>query len=142
MKKFITILAAFAVALLMSSCKQDALSFEYNFNITGNANGDVCVQFPGGQLDLWGETKLSFDYGSPMDSLLMVMPIIPEHLDKDVNPARILDVAQRECEQAFRVGTVDGSYYLHILGSVKEKTTGIEMKIDKVLTNQDLDYAL
>ena len=146
MKKFLKILSAIAfVALvafvtttLFSCTREDSLSFEYNFNISGHAVGDVDVTFPGGQLTLEGETGLSFTYGeSPMrDPFFSQITLEELYASDNQKSIQIANAVSSNYEEAFSATTASGTYFLHIVGSVREKTTGIEVKIDKVLTNE------
>lgn len=146
MKKFLKILSAiafvalvaFVTATLLSCTREDAFSFEYNFNISGHAVGDVDVAFPGGKLALEGETGLAFTYGKePMRSQLFTETTLEELYNSDQQTLnRMADVVSSNYEEAFAVTTASGTYYFHVVGSVREQLTGIEVKIDKVLTNE------
>lgn len=135
-----------ALTLLVgvSACTDDAFSFEYSFNIDGHATGDVDVTFPGGDLTLKGDAELGFDYASvPVTkaSLSSFQPATVDELQASgkKNYRRVADVFLNEYDAAFTASAAEGTYYLHITGSVKEKLTGVEVKIDKVLTNETTD---
>lgn len=147
MKKFLKILSAiafvalvaFVTATLFSGCtSENAFSFEYNFNISGHAVGDVDVTFPGGKLALEGETGLAFTYGKePMRSQLFTETTLEELYNSDQRTLnRMADVVSSNYDEAFTATTASGTYYFHIVGSVREQLTGVEVKIDKILTNE------
>lgn len=129
----------------VSACTDDAFSFEYSFNIDGHATGDVDVTFPGGDLTLKGNAELGFDYASApatKASLSQFRSVTVDELqasDKQ-NYRHVADVFLTDYDAAFTASAAEGTYYLHITGSVREKLTGVEMKIDKVLTNETTDY--
>lgn len=136
-----------ALTLLVgvSACTDDAFSFEYSFNIDGHATGDVDVTFPGGDLTLKGNAELGFDYASVPATKASLSSFQPATVDElqasgKKNYRRVADVFLNEYDAAFTASAAEGTYYLHITGSVKEKLTGVEVKIDKVLTNETTDY--
>lgn len=133
-----------ALTLLVgvSACTDDAFSFEYSFNIDGHATGDVDVTFPGGDLTLKGDAELGFDYASVPATKASLSSFQPATVDElqasgKKNYRRVADVFLNEYDAAFTASAAEGTYYLHITGSVKEKLTGVEVKIDKVLTNEE-----
>ena len=135
-----------ALTLLVgvSACTDDAFSFEYSFNIDGHATGDVDVTFPGGDLTLKGDAELGFDYASVPATKASLSSFQPATVDElqasgKKNYRRVADVFLNEYDAAFTASAAEGTYYLHITGSVKEKLTGVEVKIDKVLTNETTD---
>lgn len=135
-----------ALTLLVgvSACTDDAFSFEYSFNIDGHATGDVDVTFPGGDLTLKGDAELGFDYASVPATKASLSSFQPATVDElqasgKKNYRRVADVFLNEYDAAFTASAAEGTYYLHITGSVKEKLTGVEVKIDKVLTNEPVD---
>lgn len=135
-----------ALTLLVgvSACTDDAFSFEYSFNIDGHATGDVDVTFPGGDLTLKGDAELGFDYASVPATKTSLSGFQPATVDElqassKKNYRRVADVFLNEYDAAFTASAAEGTYYLHITGSVKEKLTGVEVKIDKVLTNEPVD---
>ena len=136
-----------ALTLLVgvSACTDDAFSFEYSFNIDGHATGDVDVTFPGGDLTLKGDAELGFDYASVPATKASLSSFQPATVDElqasgKKNLNHVADVFLNEYDAAFTASAAEGTYYLHITGSVKEKLTGVEVKIDKVLTNETTDY--
>ena len=143
MKKFFCLLAAFALLMGTTACKDETISFEYNFNITGTATGNVDVTFPGGGLVMKGDSYISLDYASaPAAKAKMGDHYVFRSLDSlrnsgDRQLIRIADQVQSDYNDAFTATSADGTYYLHITGFVKEKLTGIEVKIDKTLTNEE-----
>lgn len=133
-----------ALTLLVGvpACTDDAFSFEYSFNIDGHATGDVDVTFPGGDLTLKGNAELGFDYASVPATKASLSSFQPATVDElqasgKKNYRRVADVFLNEYDAAFTASAAEGTYYLHITGSVKEKLTGVEVKIDKVLTNEE-----
>lgn len=133
-----------ALTLLVgvSACTDDAFSFEYSFNIDGHATGDVDVTFPGGDLTLKGNAELGFDYASVPATKASLSSFQPATIDElqasgKKNYRHVADVFLNEYDAAFTASAAEGTYYLHITGSVKEKLTGVEVKIDKVLTNEE-----
>ena len=144
MKKFLYALMALTLLVGVSACTDDAFSFEYSFNIDGHATGDVDVTFPGGDLTLKGDAELGFDYASVPATKASLSSFQPATVDElqasgKKNYRRVADVFLNEYDAAFTASAAEGTYYLHITGSVKEKLTGIEVKIDKVLTNETTD---
>lgn len=132
--------AAFLIGV--SACTANPFEFEYEFNIDGHANGDVNVTFPGGDLTLKGDAELGFDYSSApelRESTRAFKPVTVEDLQssKRVNYKHVADVYLSDYDAAFTASAAEGTYYLHITGAVKEKLTGVEVKIDKVLTNEE-----
>lgn len=132
-----------ALTLLVgvSACTDDAFSFEYSFNIDGHATGDVDVTFPGGDLTLKGNAELGFDYASVPATKANLSSFQPATIDElqasgKKNYRHVADVFLNEYDAAFTASAAEGTYYLHITGSVQEKLTGVEVKIDKVLTNE------
>ena len=144
MKKLLYALMALTLLTGVSACTDEMFSFEYNFNIDGHATGDVDVTFPGGDLTLKGNAELGFDYSSvpaTKANLSGFQPATVQELQasgkKNLN--HVADVFLNEYDAAFTASAAEGTYYLHITGSVKEKLTGVEVKIDKVLTNEPVD---
>lgn len=150
MRKFLLLFTALALLLGVSACTggqgPSALSFEYNFNIDGHATGDVDVTFPGGELTLKGDAGLGFRVDSPSFSAPATkaspgqfrLATIDELQASGKKDCRyVADVFLSDYDAAFTASSADGTYYLHITGSVREKLTGIEVKIDKVLTNEE-----
>ena len=135
-----------ALTLLVgvSACTDDAFSFEYSFNIDGHATGDVDVTFPGGDITLKGDAELGFDYASMPATKASLSSFQSATVDElqasgKKNYRHVADVFLNEYDAAFTASAAEGTYYLHITGSVKEKLTGVEVKIDKVLTNETTD---
>ena len=147
MKKFLILfVAAFALLACATSCKDSAFSFEYSFTIDGHANGDVSVMFPGGDLDMKGGSELEFNYGSaPADVLFsksMPSYTIQELKNSDrQNYKKVGKLVEDNYEAQFKATSAGGTYYLHVVGVVRERLTGLEVKIDKVLTNEEPDVA-
>lgn len=143
MKKIFYLLLACALLIGVSACTDDTFSFEYNFNIDGHATGDVDVTFPGGDLTLKGNAELGFDYASVPATKASLGQFHSATIDElqasDKESYRhVADVFLTDYDAAFTASAAEGTYYLHITGSVKEKLTGIEVKIDKVLTNESV----
>ena len=145
MKKFLILfVAAFALLACATSCKDGAFSFEYSFTIDGHANGDVSVMFPGGDLDMKGGSELEFNYSSaPADAIFyksMPSYTIQELKDPDKHSYsynKIGKLVEDNYEAQFKATSAGGTYYLHVVGVVRERLTGVEVKIDKVLTNEE-----
>lgn len=141
MKNFITFLAA-ALALLICavSCKNEPFSFEYSFNIDGHANGDASVMFPGGELAVKGDSELQFSYNSASFELLRKgAPLYTVQDLREIgkkNYSKVASLAEDRYEAKFKATSTSGTYYFHIVGVVHEKLTGLDIKIDKVLTNE------
>lgn len=147
MKKFILVFAAvLGLLACATSCKDSAFSFEYSFTIGGHANGDVSVMFPGGDLDMKGGSELEFNYSSaPADAIFyesMPSYTIQELKDSDRhNYKKVGKLVENNYEAQFKATSAGGTYYLHVVGVVRERLTGLEVKIDKVLTNEEPDVA-
>lgn len=148
MKKFLTILFATIVlaslAFLTSSCKDEPLQFEYAFNVNGHATGDVHLTFPGGDFNIEGNTELAFSYSSlPASELFSKRSLVhsvTELRETGEEPyLRIADAVENDYEAKFTASSASGTYYLHITGIVKEHFSGLEVSIDKVLTNEELE---
>lgn len=146
MKRILTLLfavLALAFALtLTTQCERDPLNFEYAFNIDGHATGDVLVTFPGGDLNLEGSSKLGFNYASVPPSKFFSYPMPVYTVDSLSNSSKrhyrkLAKVVDSDYDSKFTASSASGTYYLHITGMVKEYFTGIEIKIDKVLTNEE-----
>lgn len=130
----------------VSACTDDAFSFEYNFNIDGHATGDVDVTFPGGDLTLKGNAEFGFRVDSPSYSVPATKASLSQLHSATIDELRasgkenyrhIADILLTDYDAAFTASAAGGTYYLHITGSVKEKLTGVEVEIDKVLTNEE-----
>lgn len=147
MKKFLILfVAAFALLACATSCKDSAFSFEYSFTIDGHANGDVSVMFPGGDLDMKGGSELEFNYSSaPADAIFYKsMPSYTTQELKDSNKQnynKVGKLVENNYEAQFKATSAGGTYYLHVVGVVRERLTGLEVKIDKVLTNEEPDQS-
>lgn len=147
MKKFLIFLVAvFGLLACATSCKDSAFSFEYSFTIDGHASGDISVMFPGGGLDMKGGSELEFNYSSaPEDALFsksMPSYTISELKNSDRNNYnKVGKLVENNYEAQFKATSADGTYYLHVVGVVRERLTGLEVKIDKVLTNEEPDVA-
>ena len=147
MKKFLILfVAAFALLACATSCKDSAFFFEYSFTINGHANGDVSVMFPGGDLDMKGGSELEFNYSSaPTDAIFyksMPSYTIQELKDSDKHSYNeVGKLVENNYEAQFKATSADGTYYLHVVGVVRERLTGLEVKIDKFLTNEEPDVA-
>lgn len=147
MKKILYLLMACILLVGVSACTDDTLSFEYSFNIDGHATGDVDVTFPGGDLTLKGNAELGFRVDSP-SYFVSATKASPDQLHSATlnelqssnkkNYRHVADAFLADYDAAFSATAAEGTYYLHITGSVKEKSTGIEIKIDKVLTNEEI----
>ena len=143
MKKLLSILTAIALALSVTSCTDaNSLSFEYHFNIAGDATGTVEVTMPGGNLSLSGETNLLFDWGSAPTFVLRdeaYTTFTTQELQSSTKKTftKVGYTIENDYENAFSATATTGTYYLHITGVVREKVTGVEVKIDKVLTNRE-----
>lgn len=129
----------------VSACTDDTLSFEYSFNIDGHATGDVDVTFPGGDLTLKGNTELGFRVDSPSYPMPAIKASLGQFHSATIDELQssdekdyhhVADIFLTDYDAAFSATAAEGTYYLHITGSVKEKSTGIEIKVDKVLTNE------
>lgn len=142
MRKFlIPFVAAFALLACVTSCKDSAFSFEYSFTIDGHANGDVSVMFPGGGLDMKGGSELEFNYDSaPADAIFYksMASYTTQELKESSRPNynKVGKLVENNYEAQFKATSADGTYYLHVVGVVRESLTGLEVKIDKVLTNE------
>ena len=143
MKRFIFAILAFVLLACTTACTDNAFSFEYNFDVVGHATGDLEMTYPGGSLGMKGSAELSFDYASApaTKSLSAYSPATVEELRASgkKNLGHVADVFLTDYYSAFTASSAEGTYYLHITGSVKEKLTGVEVKIDKVLTNEPVD---
>lgn len=142
MRKFLILLVAvFALLACATSCKDSALSFEYSFTITGQADGDVSVMFPGGGLDVKGNSELEFSYSSaPADILFSKSTpsyTVQELKSMPGNYAKVAEIAENNYEDQFKAISAGGTYYLHVVGAIYEQLTGIKIEIDKVLTNKE-----
>jgi len=143
MKKFLILfVAAFAMLACATSCQDSAFSFEYSFTIDGHANGDVSVMFPGGDLDMKGGSELEFNYSSaPADAIFyksMPSYTLQELQESDrANYVKVAGLVEDNYDAQFKATSAGGTYYLHVVGVVRERLTGVEVKIDKVLTNEE-----
>lgn len=143
MKKILYLFVALTLLVIgVSACTDDAFSFEYSFNIDGHATGDVDVTFPDGDLTLKGNAELEFNYASVPATKASLVQFHPATVDELQTSAKksyrhVADVFLADYDAAFTAYAAEGTYYLHITGSVKEKLTGVEVKIDKVLTNEE-----
>lgn len=144
MKKFISItLAVLLSALLFSTCcscsdKNESIKFTYDFAITGDADGAVDVTFPGGDLKLDGKTDLDFSWGNVTRNTRFIE--VSDLLASDNKETVAIGNAMlASIEENFKAVSGGGTYYLHILITVREELTGLEAKMDKVLTNRKTD---
>lgn len=143
MKKFLILfVAAFAMLACATSCQDSAFSFEYSFTVDGHANGDVSVMFPGGDLDMKGGSELEFNYSSaPADAIFyksMPSYTLQELQESDrANYVKVAGLVEDNYDAQFKATSAGGTYYLHVVGVVRERLTGVEVKIDKVLTNEE-----
>lgn len=144
MKKFISItLAVLLSALLFSTCcscsdKSDSIKFTYDFAITGDADGAVDVTFPGGDLKLDGKTGLDFSWGN-VSRNARAADVVDLLASDNKETVAIGSAMLSSIENSFKAVSGGGTYYLHILITVREELTGLEGKMDKVLTNRETD---
>lgn len=141
-KLLILFVATFALLACATSCKDDALSFEYFFAIDGHANGDVSVMFPGGSFDMKGDSELEFNYSSaPTDAIFY--EFMPSYTIRELKESdkqsynKVGKLVENNYEAQFKATSAGGIYYLHVVGVVRERLTGLEVKIDKILTNEE-----
>ena len=89
-----------------------------------------------------GGSELEFNYSSaPADVLFSksVTSYTVQELkasDKQ-NYNEVGKLVEDKYEAQFKATSADGTYYLHVVGIVRERLTGLEVKIDKVLTNEE-----
>lgn len=143
-KFFILFVAAFVLLACTTSCKDSEFSFEYSFTIDGHADGDVSVAFPGGGLDMKGGSELEFNYSSiPTNAISYEsMPLYTVQELKASNKQNyneIGELVEDNYEAQFKATSAGGTYYLHVVGVVRERLTGLEVEIDKILTNEEPD---
>ncbi len=143
MKKLFILFAIIALSFSTVGCTNTGpLAFDYHFTVAGDAEGTVDVTMPGGSLSLSGEANLLFDYGSAPVLVLRDKNYTPYTIDElRISHTKLLNevgnTIENDYEKAFSATATTGTYYLHITGVVREKVTGVEVKIDKVLTNKE-----
>lgn len=127
----------------VSSCKDDPISFQYEFNITGHATGNVDVVFPGGSFVMDGNTELAFSYASAVipfaEYQFTSVPVSELRTTEGKEWSELADAVLKDYSNAFAANSASGTYYLHIIGSIREQVTGLEFEIDRVLTNEPAD---
>lgn len=131
MKRFLSIVALLA-AFAVTSC-DNPFAFEYNVKITGDADGDFTLTFPDGQLGLDGTAGINFKYGNA-DSLNAVS--IDQALQLSEKFSEVAEAAYVDVDEQFQAYAAEGTYYVLIDGFVREKKTGIVIRIRKELTNR------
>lgn len=127
MKKiFLFFAAAMVAALCLTSCNDKNLNIIYDVTISGDADGEVEVSFPNGQLNLDGKTDLAFHYGNAVT----------------YKPLLGAEAIVNKAADDFSAAATSGSYYLHVKGYVTEPVSSLKIEIDKVLTNRDTTKVL
>ena len=141
MKKFFMIFAMALSLIALSSCKEK-YSLVYNVTVDGDADEAVDVQFPNGNFAVDGKAAFVFNWGSPVDTLLLGAEAPAEELtlgaaleseNEDVRNAA--EVAEND----FKATAANGTYYVHFNGYVLEPITRVKIQIDTVFTNRLLE---
>jgi len=133
MKRIITLaLTALCLMAATTACTKDDFKLTYDFTISGHANGEVAVAFPGGHVNLDGATELDFNYGN-IDTTSLCTPKLSNRQLREIN-----SLASDEVFSKFSASTkAGGKYYLLIDCVAKEELTGAEIRWKKVLTNEE-----
>ena len=127
--------------IALSSCKEK-YSLVYNVAVDGDADEAVNVQIPNGTFAIDGKAAFVFNWGTPVDSLLLGAAAPAEELtlgaaleseNEDVREAA------ETVKDDFKATAASGTYYVHFLGYVLEPVTGIKIQIDTVFTNRLLE---
>lgn len=137
MKKFLFGLAIVFAGLMFTSCNDTVNGFVYDVSIDGNANGNVVVTFPNGNLDLDGNVDLTFKYSNDTTIVQYTRnsTTIKGFADPATDDRKEVQELNNAVNESFGVRFKDaeagGSYCVHITGYAKEPTTGIVIAIDK-----------
>ena len=147
MKKFLTILAVALGMFAMQSCNTND-GIVYSVTAYGDANGNLSMVFPNGNLELNGKSDIDFVWDNDKDEVIAAVDTTTFGVGEGVyglDEAIAADDAKLK-EQAnavndwlantFEVNSAEGDYYVHIVGYAKEKVTGFTLAIDRVFTNR------
>lgn len=122
------------------SCKSDngyKDEVQYSLVANGDAEGDLSVKYGNAEFISKGEAELTFKF-SNIDTLQSENPVLLSRALTS-NDTKLQDAAIRVNEglEGIEITSVNGTYYLHLVGYAKEPVTGIIFSIDRTFTNKD-----
>lgn len=147
MKKMLILLLSLCVAITtLSSCKDNPFVLDYDASVTGDCDGCLQVNTPTSETDvltltLNGQADIAFHYGKPEALRTTDVNAIYVNGLKVAKPSRkqlrIAERLRQSADDKFTATVISGTYRIHFLAHITDKTTGISVTVDKTLTNRE-----
>lgn len=138
MRKIIVFLMA-AMLMAFQSCKETQFGILYSISADGDAAGDVALTFPNGEFSSNGQAVIKFKWSNDTTTMLEAVNAITLEEAYKSNDKKVVEAAQAAdawVDANFSATSLEGSYYVHIVGYVEETATQIKLSIDRVFTNR------
>lgn len=144
MKKIFLMIAMVLGMITMQSCKDTQFGVDYSVAVTGDADGGVLFNVPVGTIKLDGDAKVDINLGKTpallnvQDTTTTVYVLADAVKSNDVKVAETANAVNEWFTNSFYVSgtTADASYYVHIVGFVRERVTGLTFAVDREFTNR------